>query len=373
MRGIADGRELDAAHVRRLVDRGPFAGSQAVDERLVDGLAYRDEVAARIDESVGGDAERLPLSTYLARSARPRVSGESIALIYGVGTVQRGESDSRGVFGAPTMGSDSVAAAFRAAAQDDEVKAILFRIDSPGGSYVASDTIWRATVRAKEAGKPVIVSMGNVAGSGGYFVAAAADKIVAHPGTITGSIGVLGGKLITTELMEKIGVTSDEVHTSANATLWSNALDYTPEQWQRISAWLDRVYADFTDKVAQGRGLAPEQIQAVARGRIWTGEDAEAVGLVDALGGFPAAIRLAKQAAGIAEDVEVELRLFPAPKTLFERVVARVQGDRDKAGVGAAALGETLRAVRPLVELGHRLGLLSQPGVLTMPAWRTEW
>lgn len=371
--GIADGRGLDAAHVRRLVDRGPFAGPQAVDERLVDGLAYRDEVADRVDESVGDDAKRLNLSTYLARSARPQVGGESIALIYGVGTVQRGESDSRGAFGGPTMGSDSVAAAFRSAAQDDEVKAILFRIDSPGGSYVASDTIWRATVRAREAGKPVIVSMGNVAGSGGYFVAAAADKIVAQPGTITGSIGVLGGKLLTTELMEKIGVTSDEVHTSANATLWSNALDYTPEQWQRIAAWLDRVYADFTDKVAQGRGLAPEQIHAVAKGRIWTGEDAKAVGLVDELGGFPVAVRLAKQAAGIAEDVEVELRLFPAPKTLLERVVARLQGDRNEAGVGVAALGETLRAVRPLVELGHRLGLLSQPGVLTMPAWRTEW
>ena len=375
VRGIAEGRGLEAERVRGLVDHGPFAGSEAIAQRLIDGLAYRDEVADRIDESVGDDAERLTLSTYLSRSERLHSRGDTIALIYGVGAVQRGESEYRGAFGAPTMGSDSVAAAFRAAAKDDEVKAIIFRIDSPGGSYVASDTIWRATVRAKEAGKPVIVSMGNVAGSGGYFVAAAADKIVAHPGTVTGSIGVLGGKLLTTDLMEKIGITSDEVHTSTNATLWSNTLDYTPEQWQRISAWLDRVYADFTDKVAKGRGLMPEQVHAVAKGRIWTGEDAEAVGLVDALGGFPTAVRLAKQAAGIADEVDVDVRIFPAPKTLFEQVVSRLQGGRNEAavGVGAAVLGETLRIVRPLVELGHRLGLLSHPGVLTMPAWRTEW
>ena len=119
----------------------------------------------------------------------------------------------------------------------------------------------------------------------------------------------------------------------------------------------------------------PEQVHAVAKGRIWTGEDAEAVGLVDALGGFPTAVRLAKQAAGIADEVDVDVRIFPAPKTLFEQVVSRLQGDRNEAavGVGAAVLGETLRVVRPLVELGHRLGLLSHPGVLTMPAWRTEW
>ena len=257
VQGIAAGRGLEADAVRALVDRGPFLGKQALAENLVDGLTYRDEVQAIIDDDLGEETERVSLFSYLRQMGRPYNEGEAIALIYGVGGVHRGKSEYSAALSGPTMGSDSVSAAFRSAVQDDTVRAILFRVDSPGGSYVASDTIWRETVRAKEAGKPVIVSMGNVAGSGGYFVAAAADKIVAQPGTITGSIGVVGGKMLTAELMEKIGISSDEVHTSTNATMWSSSLDYTPQQWHRITTWLDHVYADFTQKVAQGKGSHP--------------------------------------------------------------------------------------------------------------------
>lgn len=372
VRGVAAGRGLGAEQVRRLIDRGPFLGQQAVDERLVDGLAYRDEVSALVRAAVGDDAQRVDLFSYLRHRDPSPGDAQTVALIYGVGGVQRGRSESSGALGGPTMGSDTVAAAFRAAVKDDAVKAIVFRIDSPGGSYVASDTIWRETVRARRAGKPVVVSMGNVAASGGYFVAAAANKIVAQPGTITGSIGVLGGKLLTTELMEKFGISSDEVHTSANATIWSNSLDYTPRQWQRISAWLDRIYEDFTNKVAEGRALDPERVHAVAKGRIWTGEDAKRVGLVDELGGFPVALRLAKQAAEIDAEAEVTLKLFPPRKTLIEALVARVRGDDDTldARTTATALAETLRAVQPLVRLARRVGLVSPPGALTMPAWQ---
>ena len=270
------------------------------------------------------------------------------------------------------MGADSVSAAFRAAVQDEEVRAILFRVDSPGGSYVASDTIWRETIRAKEAGKPVIVSMGNVAGSGGYFVAMAADKIVAQPGTITGSIGVLGGKMLTAELAEKIGLTSDEVHTSTNANMWSSSLDYTPEQWKRITAWLDRVYEDFTGKVAEGRGLSQEQVHAVAKGRIWTGEDAKDIGLVDELGGFPVALQLAKDAGGIAKDAGVHLKLFPAQKTLFETILTSLRGGEDaaaKTSATAVALRQAVQMIHPLARMGQRLGLWAEPRVLTMPEW----
>ena len=374
VQGIAVGRGLEVDAVRALVDRGPFLGDQALTENLVDGLAYRDEVQAVIEATIGEEAERVGLFSYLRQMGRPHNEGETIALIYGVGGVQRGKSEYGAALSGPTMGSDSVSAAFRDAVQDDAVKAILFRVDSPGGSYVASDTIWRETVRAKEAGKPVIVSMGNVAGSGGYFVAAAADKIVAQPGTITGSIGVLGGKMLTAELMEKIGISSDEVHTSANATMWSSSLDYTPQQWERITTWLDRVYADFTQKVAEGRGLTQEQVHAVAKGRIWTGEDAKGIGLVDELGGFPVALRLAKQAAGIEEDVPVQVKLFPEQKTLVETVLARLQGREDAAASPTAvALRQVMQAVRPVIQMGQRLGLWSEPGVLTMPHWETAW
>ncbi len=376
VQGIAAGRDLEAAAVRTLVDRGPFLGQQALAENLVDGLTYRDEVQAIIDDDLGEEAERVSLFTYLRQMGRPHNEGEAIALIYGVGGVHRGKSEYSAALSGPTMGSDSVSAAFRSAVQDDAVKAILFRVDSPGGSYVASDTIWRETVRAKEAGKPVIVSMSNVAGSGGYFVAAAADKIVAQPGTITGSIGVVGGKMLTAELMEKIGISSDEVHTSTNATMWSSSLDYTPQQWQRITVWLDHVYADFTQKVAQGRGLTQEQVHAVAKGRIWTGEDAKDIGLVDELGGFPVALRLAKQAAGIEEDAPVQVKLFPEQKTLVDTVLSRLQGREDAAAEAsptAVALRQVMQAVRPVLQMGQRLGLWSEPGVLTMPRWETAW
>ena len=376
VQGIAAGRDLEADVVRTLVDRGPFLGKQALAENLVDGLAYRDEVQAIIEDDLGEEAERVSLFTYLRQMGRPHNEGEAIALIYGVGGVHRGKSEYSAALSGPTMGSDSVSAAFRSAVQDDTVKAILFRVDSPGGSYVASDTIWRETVRAKEAGKPVIVSMGNVAGSGGYFVAAAADKIVAQPGTITGSIGVVGGKMLTAELMEKIGISSDEVHTSTNATMWSSSLDYTPQQWQRITTWLDHVYADFTQKVAQGRGLTQEQVHAVAKGRIWTGEDAKDIGLVDELGGFPTALRLAKQAAGIEADAPVQVKLFPEQKTLVDTLLARLQGREDAAAEAsptAVALRQVMQAVRPVIQMGQRLGLWSEPGVLTMPHWETAW
>ena len=198
IRGIARGRRLSEDEVRALINRGPLLGTEAVQAKLVDGLGYKEQVYENLKKRAGAGARIMSLRQYLRRAGRPHTKGKTIALIYGVGGVQRGESGFDPLFGEVAMGSETVAEAFRAAVRDKQVKAIVFRIDSPGGSYVASDTIWQETVRARKAGKPVIASMGDVAGSGGYFVAMAADKIVAQPGTITGSIGVLGGKMLTT-------------------------------------------------------------------------------------------------------------------------------------------------------------------------------
>lgn len=371
VQGIATARGLWPGAVRSLVDRGPFIGPDALQAQLVDTLAYRDEVYSQVKAHAGEDAKLLYLSKYLARAGRLYTTGPTVALIYGVGAVRLGESGYDPMFDGSSMGSETLTAAFRAAIDDSNVRAILFRVDSPGGSYVASDAIWRETIRAREAGKPLIVSMGDVAGSGGYFVAMAADKIVAQPGTLTGSIGVFGGKMLTRGFWERLGLHWDEVHTSANANLWSSTQDYTPEQWARLQSWLDRVYEDFTTKVAAGRQLPKERVLEVARGRVWTGADAKEHGLVDVLGGFPVALRLVREALGLQPEAPIHLKVFPERASRWEAVAERLLGDdSDSSDPSDAALvlRRTFQALRPVLRLAHALGLLQAPGSLTMSA-----
>jgi protease IV len=363
--GIAAARKLSEAELRSLINKGPFIGQEAVDAKLIDGLAYRDEVYDKIKEKAGAKSELLPLAEYGKRAGGPNEKGTTVALIYGVGSILRGKSGYEPATGEIIMGSDTVAAAFRQAIEDKDVKAILFRIDSPGGSYVASDTIWRETINAGKAGKPVIVSMGGVAGSGGYFVAAAADKIVAQPATITGSIGVFGGKMVTTGLWNKLGVTWDEVHTSRNADVWTQTRDLTPLQRARMEEWLDRVYEDFTAKVAEGRKLSKEAVEKIAKGRIWTGEDAKGLGLVDELGGFPVALRLARKAMKLPGDAPIRLKVYPEKKTLVRLIadLKRIAADDDLE----SGLARTLEQVQPVVRIVDPLGLASRSDVLRMP------
>jgi protease-4 len=371
VKAVAEGRKLGEDEVRTLFDKGPYLGQEAVDAKLVDGLAYRDEVYEKAKAKAGKDAKLLFLSQYLDRAGRPHERGKTVALVYGVGGVQRGKDEYDPLEDSSTMGSDSVSSAFRAAVEDKDVKAILFRVDSPGGSYVASDTIWRETVRAKKAGKPVIVSMGNVAGSGGYFVAMAADKIVAQPATITGSIGVLGGKILTSGFFDKVGLGWDEVHTSANGTMWTSLRDYTPAEWARFQVSLDRIYEDFTSKVAEGRKLPKEKVLEIAKGRIWSGEDAKGLGLVDELGGLSTALRLAKQAAGIPDTEDVKLQVFPRPKSPVEQILAGPRENSEAAAVEAVVV-RALETARPVARQLQAMGIFERPGVLAMPPLRME-
>lgn len=364
--GIAVDRKLEVDRVRALFDGGPHLGQEAVDVGLVDGLAYRAEVFDQAKKRAGLDAKLMYLREYSKRVGPRHDSGETIALIYGVGAVQRGASGFDPLFQSVSMGSDSVAAAFREAIEDDDVQAIVFRIDSPGGSYVASDAIWRETIRAKEAGKPVIATMGDVAGSGGYFVAMAADKIVAQPATITGSIGVLNFKMLTSGLWDKIGLDWDEIHTSKASTMYTGTEDFTPEQWDRFQAWLDRVYEDFTGKVAEGRGLTREAVHEVAKGRIWSGRDAQSRGLVDELGGLTKAIELAKEAARIPSHEAIHLKCFPREKSFFETFLT---GDVNSEGEPVMAqVRGTLRTLRPITSLVGRMASDGEKLVLRMPA-----
>jgi protease-4 len=369
IRGIADRRKLALEKVRSLIDDGPFIGQEAVDAKLVDGLAYRDAVYDTIKEKAGAKSEFLSLAEYRARTRGPNDKGTTIALIYGVGAINRGKSGYNPATGEIIMGSDTVAEAIRKAVEDKDVKAILFRIDSPGGSYVASDTIWREIARAGKAGKPVIASMGNTAASGGYFIAAAADKIVAQPATITGSIGVFGGKMVTTGFWNKLGVTWDEVHTSRNADAWTQTKDLTPEQKARMAKWLDRVYDDFTSKVSQGRALSRDEVEKIAKGRIWTGEDAKRLGLIDELGGWPKALRLVRKAAGLADNAPIRLKVYPEKKILLKLVRDFNLHVADEET--AEELARTLEDLQPLVRSVESFSFGSRSGVLRNP--EVDW
>ncbi len=364
--GISRGRGLSRAAVGDLMLRAPFSAQEALEAKLVDGLRYRDQVDDLIHQELGAEVAFLPLSRYRRRLENRGGDSATVALIYGLGQVHRGRSRFRALTGENSMGSDSIARAFRRAADDDDVRAIIFRIDSPGGSYVASDVIWREVRQARKRGKPVIVSMGNVAGSGGYFVAAAADRIVAQPATFTGSIGVAAGKMVTKGLWDKLGVSWDQVAGNRNATFWSMLQDYDPNQRNRLERLLDVVYDDFVSKVAQGRKLSREQVMAVAGGRVWTGADAREHGLVDELGGYAATLRAARDAAGIAPEAAIRLRLFPRRKSIMRRLAEELAGfEETEDGAPAPDMfSEALERFRPLAGWNRSTGFVRRPGVL---------
>jgi protease-4 len=319
MEGIAQTRGVRPEKLISLFESGPLTAKRALQERLVDGLSYRDEVREELEKEAGEGARFLGLSEYLKKRGRRSRGKKRIALIYGIGRIALGKSRSTPL-GGLVMGSETISAAFRSAMKDKHVRAIVFRIDSPGGSYVASDAIWRQTICAKNGGKPVIASMSDVAGSGGYFVAMACDRILAHPGTITGSIGVVSGKMVTSEFWKKVGIHWGTLFTNKNADFWSDTDSYSADQWKLMESWLDEIYEDFVRKAADGRKMDFDMVDRVAKGRIWTGLDAMERGLVDEIGGLHEAIRAAKAAAQIPEDEQVGLKIFPVKRSLRKRL-----------------------------------------------------
>ena len=368
VRGIARDRKLPEDDVRAAIDRGPLLGEEAVQAKLVDRLGYRDEAVAHARARAGSGAEMVSLATYLERARRPHREGATIALIYGSGLIVRNGAGASPLSGSHLMAAAELTRAFRSAVRDASVRAILFRIDSPGGSAVASETIWREVVFARERGRPVIVSMGDVAGSGGYYVAAPADKIVAEPATLTGSIGVLAGKLVVSDLLKKIGVSTDSAQIGANAAMFSPTADFSERGHARLEAFLDETYTGFKDHVATGRHMTEEEVEAVAKGRVWSGEEAKARGLVDELGGYAVALRLAKQAANISAEAPVTLTVFPREKGLAELLYDRLTGKDRESEDGIVSSGSIERSLKAMQPLLQRLeAILDSPGVLMMP------
>ena len=334
---VAESRHIDPAAVDELADKAPLLRDDAVTGRLVDRIGFRDEAYARISELVGAPGFRRKPATPTTipthrrgcicratpRPPRPRPgpqmpsipgrkSKPTIAVVTLHGPIVSGRGGPQLLpFGNSSAGGDTIAAALREAAADDSVSAIVLRVDSPGGSVTGSETIWREVNRIREGGKPVVASMGAVAASGGYYVSMGADAIVANAGTITGSIGVVTGKLVARELKDRLGVGSDSVRTNENADAWSINKPFTDEQHAHVEAEADLFYTDFVERVAQGRKLSVEAVDAVARGRVWTGADALERGLVDELGGLRTAINRAKVLAGLDEDDRRPHRQLP--------------------------------------------------------------
>lgn len=357
---VAAGRGVDEGRAASLVDSGPRRGPDAFDAGLVDRLAYRDETVADVKASVDGSRARLvSLSAYRGgrpSGLRPRRRA-TVAVVHGHGPVHVGRS--RRSLLRTTMGADTVVTGFQQALRDRRVRAILFRVDSPGGSAVASDAIWRAVVRAREAGKPVVVTMGSLAGSGGYWVSMGADRIVAAPGTLTGSIGVVSGKLVTRRLRQRLGITTDEVHRGSFALMGSPNQPFTEEHWERLNAHLDQIYDAFVDKVASERGLPRERVDELARGRVWTGADAATRGLVDDCGGYQTALAAARELAGIHPRAPLRLRDLPR-QSLPEKLGLRRPEPEDTRALAAAA------------RTGLQAAGLLDTGSATMPGWTSS-
>jgi protease-4 len=319
---IAEGRSLTPEQVHAVVDAAPATPTQMQEHGLSDGIGFFDEILERVQDG-DGDAERPVMEGAEYAGVDPSSVGfdpvASFALIYGTGPVVTGDG-SGGPAGRQVFSSTAVSEAFEAATEDPEIDAIIFRIDSPGGSALASDLVWRATQRAREKGKPVVASFSDLAASGGYYVACGADRIISQPATLTGSIGVFVLRPILAGLFEKLGVGVEAMTRGEHADLLLASRPLSPRTRRRLRADVRDAYQTFLGRVAEGRELTPEAVDAIGQGRVWTGAQASEIGLVDALGGLRAAVLEAKSAVGLEADADVALVAYPLPKPLVEQI-----------------------------------------------------
>ena len=351
---VAADRGVAAATVRDLTNGAPVTPEAARDAGLIDHIGYRDEFAGAVDAAFGKAVPRTDVAHVLARGAGlrhpaalvPRSgSRPALGLVCVVGGIRTGRNGRSALTGS-SVGSDDIGSALRQAGRDPGIAGVVLRVDSPGGSALASDTIRREVLQLRRAGKPVVASMGTYAASGGYYVAMAADRILAQPATLTGSIGVFGGKVVTRELAERYGIRREAVTAGGNALLSSSAVDYDEAGWAQLNAALDRIYDDFTIKVAADRKMPLERVRELARGRVWVGADAVENGLVDAIGDLEAARIAAAGLTGLDPD-DARLVRFPATD-----VVSRL-----RAAAGGTGPRQPITA-----HLGALAGLAGMPG-----------
>ena len=340
---VAAARGLSSASVEALLDDGPYAAEDAWARGLVDTLLHRadlDTLAAR----TGDRRELLPMSRYLARVDEPTF-GFKVALVAASGTIAEGRSRVSPTDGR-ILGAETIIKTLRDVRNRSSIKAVVLRIDSPGGSAQASEEIWREVARCRER-KPVIATFSDLAASGGYYMAVAADSLVARPSTITGSIGVFAGKLNILGLYRKLGLNVETLSRGRHAEMLSPFSDFTPEEAAKFEAQMGIVYRTFLERVAAGRSMEVAEVDSVAQGRVWSGVDALDRRLVDALGGFEEALAMARAKAGVDPDTPVSVEIHPRPeRTFFQRVFSEMVGeDDDDAEARVEALPVALRAL----------------------------
>ena len=366
VRGIADGRKKNEAEVRTAIDDGPFLPENALKAGLVDDLAYEDQVDEKL--RAGSTRDRIEGDDYARVSASIGLNrGPRIAVIYATGAIVGGKSGYDPLNGA-VAGSDTLIEYIRQARKDGSVRAIVLRIDSPGGSASASDAIWRELMLARneKSDRPLIASMSDLAASGGYYIAMPAQVIVAQPSTLTGSIGIFGGKVVTGGVYNKLGMNIESTSIGKRAEINSPARAYNQDELKKLQEQLQSFYDDFVEKVATSRHTTPEQIDALAQGRVWTGRQAKQNKLVDELGGLDRAIALAKQRAKIPADSGVEIVVYPPRKSFYELLSDQLSGAGESAAVSAwlnASLSkgelDVLRSMRGPLTLFRRGEILA--------------
>jgi protease-4 len=361
--GAAAARHLSHDRIVAAFEASPQFTENARAAGLVDRIGYDDDAQQAALTRAGDGAKMVKMAEFVRvkKEQSQFGSGARIALIQASGEIQDGTAGGGLFGGSEVIAGDDLSRAIRAAAEDKDVKAIILRVDSPGGSVTASDQILHAVRKAQAAGKPVVVSMGGVAASGGYYISLSANRIVAEPGTITGSIGVLTGKVTVNRSLALAGVGVDTVGVGRNALYNSEFVPYTPDQLAALNREADAIYADFTGKVAAGRHLSLAHVQDIAKGRVWSGADALPRGLVDQLGGFWTAADTAKRLAGIGKDDAVVFKFYPRQKGFFE-AVGELFGGSDEA-VRAAQGVVTLMNAAPVRALVGAVSDLPRGGV----------
>jgi protease-4 len=339
---VAESRGLEEEQVRQIVDQGPFDAETASTVGLVDELLYRDEVSDRLPapEAVGV-ARYVSGGGGFGFDQRPK-----IGLVYAIGDIMPGETSSSPFGGSTSAGADTISRGLRQAAEDESIRAIVLRVDSPGGVGMAADAVWREVGRAR-LHKPVIASMGDAAASGGYYIAMNADAILAQPGTVTGSIGVFSGKFALGGLYEKLGMSHETIRRGRHSAIFSGWEPWTDEERATIRGLNESFYRTFISKAAEGRKRSPEEIESVAQGRVWTGAQALENGLVDGLGGLGAALDAARSRAGIAPGSAVRLVVLPEKQSVLSTLLQHREED-----VAARLLGPEAHS---MVEWAGRL------------------
>ena len=343
------------------MDRGLFTATAAQEAGLIDEVLYADQFEATLGKrlkadkvdvdaaykkkeidtdfsGIGGFVKLMEALSGGQKSAK-NSGKQKIAVVYAVGEITEGRSRG-GLFGGDSFGSTTLIEALKKAFDDSKVVAVVLRIDSPGGSATASDLIWRETVRGK---KPMVASMGNVAGSGGYYIAMGAKKIFAEPETLTGSIGVGGGKLVTGGLYEKLGMNTEVLSRGKNSGALSSTQPFTPDERKVWMELLQQTYHDFVSKAAAGRKMDYHRLDELAQGRVYTGRQAKKLRLVDEIGTLHDAIAEAKRLAGLKPGADVEIEVLPEPKSIFEQLFS---GDDAGASTLAAAMPEVAKTLR---------------------------